>query len=59
MPDLGWHDSRNAWDVAGRPDLVDQARERVDQLLTEHEALPLDEDVERELRRLEERVRES
>ena len=59
MPDLGWHDSRNAWDAAGRPDLLDEARGRVDQLLAEHEVLPLDDDVEAELRRLEKRVRET
>ena len=58
MPRLGWHDSRNAWDAAGRPDLLDQARERVDQLLAEHEVLPLDDDVEAELQRLVKRAGE-
>ena len=59
MPGLGWHDSRNAWDAAGRPDILDQARERVDQLLAEHQPVPLDEAVEGELRRLVKKVRES
>jgi len=59
MPDLGWHDSRNAWDAAGRPDLLEEARERVDRLLAEHEVLPLGDDVEAELRRLEKRARET
>ena len=59
MPRLGWHDSRSAWDAAGRPDLLEEARERVDQLLAEHEVLPLDDDVEAELQRLEKRVRET
>jgi len=57
VPGLGWHDSRSAWDAAGRPDVLDQARERVDHLLAEHEVLPLDEDIEVELRQLEKRVR--
>jgi trimethylamine:corrinoid methyltransferase-like protein len=57
VPELGWHDSRNAWDAAGRPDLLDQARERVDRLLAEHEVLPLDEDVEVELQGLEKKAR--
>ena len=59
MPELGWHDSRNAWDAAGRPDILDQARERVDQLLAEHQPLLLDEAEEGELRRLVKKARES
>jgi trimethylamine--corrinoid protein Co-methyltransferase len=58
-PDLGWHDTRKAWEMAGRPDLLDQARERVDQLLATHEVLPLGEGVERELRQLEKKAREA
>jgi len=57
LPELGWHDSRNAWETAGRPDIIDEARERVDELLSEHEVLPIDEDVDHELRRLVEKVR--
>ncbi len=53
---LGWHDAREAWVAAGRPDVLDQARERVTQILTTHEPLPLGDDVERELVALRDRA---
>jgi len=59
IPGMGWHDSRGAWDSAGRPDILDEARGRVDQLLADHEVLPLGEDVEAELQRIVARARES
>ena len=52
IPGLGWHESRDAWEAAGRPDSLDQARQRVDELLAGHEPLALDEDVERQLENL-------
>jgi trimethylamine--corrinoid protein Co-methyltransferase len=55
---LGVHDTFESWDAAGRPSLVDEAREKVEQILATHEPLPLDEDVERELDRIEKRARE-
>jgi len=45
------------WEAAGRPTLLAEAREKVDQILATHEPLPLDEGVERELVRIEERAR--
>jgi trimethylamine--corrinoid protein Co-methyltransferase len=56
---LGVHDSFAGWEAAGRPVLLEQARERVDHVLTTHEPLPLDEDVERELDRIQKRAQES
>jgi trimethylamine--corrinoid protein Co-methyltransferase len=55
---LGVHDTFESWDSAGRPSLVDEARGKVKQILATHEPLPLDEDVERELDRIEKRARE-
>jgi len=43
---LGWHDSCDAWTAAGRPDALDESREKVDAILAAHEPLPLGEDVE-------------
>ena len=54
---FGLHDTYEKWDAAGRPPLLDEARQRVDEILAAHEPLPLDEDVERELDRIEERAR--
>jgi len=55
---LGVHDTFEDWEAAGRPRLLEEAREKVHQILNTHEPLPLDEDVERELARIEKRARE-
>jgi trimethylamine--corrinoid protein Co-methyltransferase len=49
IPDLGWHESFEVWEERGKPSILDEARERVDKLLREHQPLPLGADVEREL----------
>jgi trimethylamine--corrinoid protein Co-methyltransferase len=46
---VGVHDTFERWDGAGRPGLLEEARERVAHILATHEPLPLGEDVEREL----------
>jgi len=53
---LGWHDSFEAWEAAGRPTLLEEAREKVEQILATHQPLPLDEDVEKELDRIQKRA---
>jgi trimethylamine--corrinoid protein Co-methyltransferase len=58
LSQLGVHDTFEDWEAAGRPRLIDEARERVDQILSTHEPLPFDEDVERELARIEKRARD-
>jgi trimethylamine--corrinoid protein Co-methyltransferase len=57
ISDFGVHDTFEDWEAAGRPTLLEEARERVDHILATHEPLPLDEDVERELERIVERTR--
>jgi trimethylamine--corrinoid protein Co-methyltransferase len=53
---LGWHDSFEAWEAAGRPTLLEEAREKVGQILATHQPLPLGEDVESELDRIQKRA---
>jgi len=53
---LGVHDTYEGWVTAGRPALLEEAREKVAHILTTHEPLPLDEDVERELDRIQKRA---
>ncbi len=53
---LGWHDTFQAWEAAGRPTLLEEAREKVGQILATHQVLPLDEDVERELDHIQKRA---
>lgn len=55
---LGRHDTIEAWQDAGRPTLMEEARQEVDRILATHQPLPLDEEVERELARIEKRARE-
>lgn len=56
---FGVHDTLEEWNAAGRPDLLEEAREKAAQLLASHEPLPLGEDAARELARIEERAREA
>ncbi len=55
---LGLHDSYENWEAAGRLTLVEEAREKVDHILRTHKSMPLDEDVERELDRIQRRAQE-
>jgi trimethylamine--corrinoid protein Co-methyltransferase len=56
---FGWHDSYKAWINAGKPALLEEARQKVKHILAQHEPLPLDEHVERELDRIQERALEA
>jgi len=53
------HDTFGVWDQAGRLQLLDEARAEVERILATHEPLPLGEDVERELGKIEEKAGES
>lgn len=55
---LGVHDAFEGWEAAGRPELFDEAREKVNRILASHEPLPLAEEVERELDRIQKRAEE-
>jgi len=54
---LGFHDTRERWQAAGKPTLLEDARERVNRILHDHVPLPLSPEAERELDRLEARAR--
>ena len=56
---LGVHETFEGWEAAGKPMLLEEAREKVKQILATHQPLPLGEDVERELDRIERRALES
>jgi trimethylamine--corrinoid protein Co-methyltransferase len=58
-PRLGKHGSFNAWKDAGKKDVLEEAREKVETLLSTHTPLPLSEDVEAELDRIQKRAKES
>lgn len=55
----GMIDSFEEWKAAGKRELVDDAREKVDQILASHQPLALDEDTDRELERIKKKAKES
>ena len=48
-PRLGVHDTQKILGKSGRKDVLDEAREIVDQILRTHKPLPLGNDIEKEL----------
>jgi trimethylamine--corrinoid protein Co-methyltransferase len=59
IPRLGVHETHQAWENSGRKDILEDARERVDQLLRTHQSLPLGNDKEKELATLLKNAEES
>jgi trimethylamine--corrinoid protein Co-methyltransferase len=53
---FGVHDTFEGWEAAGRSTLREQACEEVEQILATHQPLPFEEDVERELERIQKRA---
>jgi trimethylamine--corrinoid protein Co-methyltransferase len=49
IPKLGVHETRQAWEDAGKKDIMEEAREKVEHLLATHKPIPLGDDVEKEL----------
>ena len=56
---LGATASLEEWEAAGRPDVMEEARQAVDQTLSAHRPLPLDAEIDRELDRIRKRAAES
>ena len=59
ISELGVHSSQQGWEDAGKKDILEQAREKVEHLLATHKPLPLGDDVEAELERICKRAQES
>jgi trimethylamine--corrinoid protein Co-methyltransferase len=59
MPSLGVHGTEESWVRSGRKDILDEAREQVDQILKTHKPLPLDDDVQKELDRIYKKAQEA
>ena len=49
IPQLGVHGTEGSWVRSGKKDVLDEAREKVDQILKTHKPLPLDDNVQKEL----------
>jgi trimethylamine---corrinoid protein Co-methyltransferase len=59
IPRLGTHETQKSWELAGKKDLLEAAREKVEYLLATHQPLPLGEDVERELEKIQRKAKAS
>jgi trimethylamine:corrinoid methyltransferase-like protein len=49
ISDFGSHETYERWKANGEKDVLEEALEKVTQILKSHEPLPLDDDVEKEL----------
>jgi len=57
IPRLGAHETRKAWENAGKKDILTEAREKVEHILTTQQPLLLPHEVEAELDRIEQKAR--
>jgi trimethylamine--corrinoid protein Co-methyltransferase len=59
IPKLGVHTTQKAWEDAGKKDVLEEAREKVEHLLATHKPLPLGEGAEKELEKIHKHAQES
>jgi trimethylamine--corrinoid protein Co-methyltransferase len=59
IPRLGVHEAQESWEMAGKKNILEEAREKVENLLSTHEPLPLSDEVERELDKIQKRANQS
>jgi trimethylamine--corrinoid protein Co-methyltransferase len=59
VSDFDTRDSFEVWSASGRPSLLDDVQDLIKETLDSHEILPLEEDVQLELAKIEERARKS
>jgi trimethylamine--corrinoid protein Co-methyltransferase len=52
ISDFGSHETYESWKANGEKDILEEAHEKVNQILKTHEPLPLDDDVEKELEKI-------
>jgi trimethylamine:corrinoid methyltransferase-like protein len=57
MPRLGNHGTFDRWEAAGRPDVIDQARDVAWKAIDGHQPIPFEDGVAEELAHLEQRAR--
>ena len=59
IPRLGVHESQESWEMAGKKNILEEAREKVENLLSTHEPLPLSDEVEKELDKIQKRANQN
>jgi len=56
---LGVHGAQESWEMAGKKNILEEAREKVENLLSTHKPLPLSDEVEKELDKIQKRANQS
>jgi trimethylamine--corrinoid protein Co-methyltransferase len=56
IPRLGVHRAQELWEMEGKKNILEEAREKVENLLSTHKPLPLSDEVERELDKIQKRA---
>jgi trimethylamine--corrinoid protein Co-methyltransferase len=56
---MGFHDTYEKWMAAGMPDIVDGIQDVMQDIVKQHQPLPLDPDIDRELEHLERSLRDT
>ena len=59
MSDTGLHEPYETWIKKGKPQLADEMRDKADAMLSSYESQPLSDDIERELTKLKNKVKQS
>jgi trimethylamine--corrinoid protein Co-methyltransferase len=59
FPRLGVHEAQELWEMTGKKDILEEAREKVEYLLSTHKPLPLSDEVEKELDKIQKRAYQS
>ena len=59
LPGIGVHEAQESWEMAGKKDILEEAREKVENLLSTHKPLPLPDEVEKELDKIQKRADQS
>jgi trimethylamine--corrinoid protein Co-methyltransferase len=59
IPRLGMHETMSTWENTGKVDILEEARAKVEHILSTHKPLPLGEDIQKELKSIQKRAQES
>ena len=59
IPRLGVHEAQELWEMAGKKNILEETHEKVENLLSTHKPLPLSDEVEKELDKIQKRANQS
>jgi trimethylamine--corrinoid protein Co-methyltransferase len=59
LTEFGWHGGYEEWHAAGKPNLIQESRQKIEYILSNHQPLPLSEEMEQELENIFNRAKET